>query len=152
MKSATVRLRKVSVPAWKGLPQPAGGFPLPSDSGLSARQNAPRILAHLIPQCVYRRYEVPCSAAIAIDGITANRATELTPATPIVSTKKSRTRDLIACRYYVVVHLASHGIAFAHRGDSDAAHRGAEKLLVIVSSIAITWPSTRASLPYANEC
>jgi hypothetical protein len=41
-----------SVPSWKGLPQPAGGFPLPSESGCFARQNVPSILAHSMPQCV----------------------------------------------------------------------------------------------------
>ncbi|MFL5863841.1 MAG: hypothetical protein ACJ780_24220 [Solirubrobacteraceae bacterium] len=41
-----------SVPFWKGLPQPAGGFPLPSDNGCLARHNVPSILAHLMPQCV----------------------------------------------------------------------------------------------------
>ncbi len=49
---ALLALRKVSVPSWKGLPQPEGGFPLPSDSGFAVCQNVPLILAHWIPQCV----------------------------------------------------------------------------------------------------
>lgn len=49
---AVVGPTNTSVPSWKGLPQPAGGFPLPSDSGCFARQNVPSILAHLTPQCV----------------------------------------------------------------------------------------------------
>ncbi len=49
---AVVGLVNVSVPAWSGLPQPAGGFPLPSDSGCFARQKVPLMLAHLMPQCV----------------------------------------------------------------------------------------------------
>lgn len=49
---AVVGLVRMSVPSWKGLPQPAGGFPLPSDNGCFARQNVPSIFAHSIPQCV----------------------------------------------------------------------------------------------------
>jgi hypothetical protein len=49
---AIVGLMDTSVPSWKGLPQPAGGFPLPSDIGCFARQNVPSILAHSMPQCV----------------------------------------------------------------------------------------------------
>ncbi len=49
---AVVRLVKVSVPCWEGLPQPGGGFPLPSDKGRVARQNVPSIFAHSMPQCV----------------------------------------------------------------------------------------------------
>lgn len=46
LNSAVERLLKVSVPSWKGLPQPGGGFPLPADKGCVARQNAPSILTH----------------------------------------------------------------------------------------------------------
>lgn len=49
---AVVGLMTVSVPCWKGLPQPTGGFPLPSDNGCFARQKVPSILAHWMPQCV----------------------------------------------------------------------------------------------------
>ena len=49
---AVVGLMTVSVPCWEGFPQPAGGFPLPSDNGCFARQNVPLILAHSMPQCV----------------------------------------------------------------------------------------------------
>jgi hypothetical protein len=56
VKRALERVRYLSVPAWYGLPQPGGGFPLPSDSGRLACQNVPSILAHSIPQCVYKRY------------------------------------------------------------------------------------------------
>lgn len=51
----------MSVPSWEGLPQPRGGFPLPSDSGCVARQNVPSILAHSMPQCVYSWYGLPRS-------------------------------------------------------------------------------------------
>jgi hypothetical protein len=46
LNSAVVRLLNVSLPCWKGLPQPGGGFPLPSDNCWVARQNTPPILAH----------------------------------------------------------------------------------------------------------
>jgi hypothetical protein len=49
---AVVGLMNTSVPRWKGLPQPTGGFPLPSDNGCLARQNVPSILAQWMPQCV----------------------------------------------------------------------------------------------------
>lgn len=49
---AVLGLMNTSVPSSKGLPQPAGGFPLPSDNGCFARQNMPSILAHSMPQCV----------------------------------------------------------------------------------------------------
>jgi len=49
---ALVGLTNTSVPSREGLPQPAGGFPLPSDNGCFARQNVPSILAHSMPQCV----------------------------------------------------------------------------------------------------
>jgi hypothetical protein len=52
---AVVGLVKTSVPSWKGLPHPLGGFPLPSDSGCFARQNVSLIFAHLMPQCVKSR-------------------------------------------------------------------------------------------------
>ena len=52
LNSAVVWLRKLSVPSWNGLPQPGGGFPLPSDKGCVARQKVPLILAHSMPQCV----------------------------------------------------------------------------------------------------
>jgi hypothetical protein len=42
----------LSLPSWKGLPQPAGGLPLPSDKGWCARQKVPSIFAHSMPQCV----------------------------------------------------------------------------------------------------
>jgi hypothetical protein len=59
LNSAVVRLVKVRVPSWNGLPQPGGGFPLPSDNGCVARQKTPSILAHSMPQCVYRPYDWP---------------------------------------------------------------------------------------------
>src|SRR5258707_14631400 len=43
---AVVLVVSTSVPSWNGLPQPGGGFPLPSDKGCAARQNVPSILAH----------------------------------------------------------------------------------------------------------
>jgi hypothetical protein len=49
---AVVGPMNVSVPSWEGFPHPAGGFPLPSDSGCFARQNLPLILAQSMPQCV----------------------------------------------------------------------------------------------------
>jgi hypothetical protein len=49
---AVVGLISASRPFWYGFPQPAGGFPLPSDNGRIARQNVPSILAHSMPQCV----------------------------------------------------------------------------------------------------
>jgi catechol 2,3-dioxygenase-like lactoylglutathione lyase family enzyme len=49
---AVVGLMRTSVPSWKGLPHPGGGFPLPSDTGRCARQNVPSILAQKMPQCV----------------------------------------------------------------------------------------------------
>jgi hypothetical protein len=49
---ALVGPMRTNVPSWNGLPQPAGGFPQPSDSGCFASQNVPSVLAHLMPQCV----------------------------------------------------------------------------------------------------
>jgi hypothetical protein len=52
VKIAVVGCGKTSVPLWNGLPQPAGGFPRPSDRGGEARQEVPRTRAHLTPQWV----------------------------------------------------------------------------------------------------
>jgi hypothetical protein len=49
---AVFALVKVMVPGSNGFPQPAGGLPLPSDSGCVAFQKVPSIFAHLMPQCV----------------------------------------------------------------------------------------------------
>lgn len=45
LNSAVEGFVKVSVPSSKGLFQPWGGFPLPSDDGRVARQNRPSIFA-----------------------------------------------------------------------------------------------------------
>ena len=69
---AVVGLMSTSVTCWTGLPQPAGGFPLPSDSGSVARQNDPSISAHSMPQCVYGRCDRPecgCATGSVVESI-----------------------------------------------------------------------------------
>lgn len=84
-------LAKVSVPAWKGFPQPGGGFPFPSDSILVERQKVPRIFAHSIPQCVYSSYGFPACELIGVALAVALAGIELEPQ-PANATVKPKIR------------------------------------------------------------
>lgn len=86
-----------SLPSWKGFPQPAGGFPLPLDNGCFARQYVPSILAHWMPQCVYRRYVVPACAraVVCVDEL----ACEPQPMTARAATTEAIWRVVIRSHY-----------------------------------------------------
>jgi hypothetical protein len=94
---AVVGPMSMRVPSWKGLPQPAGGFPLPSDSGCFARQNVPSILAHSMPQCVYSRYDRPACACVVVR--VDQLVCELQPATATAMATEARQRMVIRPNY-----------------------------------------------------
>lgn len=52
VKTASVADFTVIVPRWVGLSHPSGGFPEPSESGVSASKYVEPIRASSIPQCV----------------------------------------------------------------------------------------------------
>ena len=101
---AVVGLVTMSLPSWKGLPQPAGEFPLPSDNGCVARQNVPSIFAHSMPQCVYSRYGRPASSRVVV---VDEPVCEPHAATAMAAPTRARRR-IVICSHYERTASSSH--------------------------------------------
>jgi hypothetical protein len=101
---ACVGPMNTSAPSWYGLPQPGGGFPLPSDKGCFARQKVPLILAHSIPQWVYSSYARP--ACVCGLGPVDELICVPQPATEAAAATHARRR--IIRPHYASASLSSH--------------------------------------------
>lgn len=101
---AVVGLVTMRLPSWKGLPQPAGEFPLPSDNGCVARQNVPSIFAHSMPQCVYSRYGRPASSRVVV---VDEPVCEPHAATDMAAPTRARRR-IVICSHYERTASSSH--------------------------------------------